>query len=258
MTTWMPYPYAGDHAFTVGNLEKSWGKLHAGDAEPLPLHSDVRAVWCHFHNGEFARANDEGLRLGESGLTAANKACCVYANYLEPSEQSRLRLFLDVAERAQEQARQHPENANAWYWQAYALGRYSQGVSVAKALAQGLGRRIREALERTIALQPQHADAHIALGTFHAEVIDKVGSLIGAMTYGAKKNVGLKCFRQGLALNTAAPIAMVEFANGLVMLEGDSASDEATRLYEQAARSQPLDAMERLDVELAKAHLKIG
>jgi hypothetical protein len=73
-----------------------------------------------------------------------------------------------------------------------------------------------------------------------------------------KKLSGLKYFRQGLALNTAAPIAMVEFANGLVMLEGDSASDEATRLYEQAARSQPLDAMERLDVELAKAHLKIG
>jgi hypothetical protein len=38
-----------------------------------------------------------------------------------------------------------------------------------------------------IALQPRHADAHIALGAFHAEVIDKVGALIGGMTYGAKQ-----------------------------------------------------------------------
>ncbi len=258
MTSWTPYPYSGTYAFTVENLEKSWAKLHAGDAEPLPSNPDVRAAWCYFHNGEFARANEAGLQLGDTGLTAANKACCIYANYLEPSEQSRLRLFLDVAERAQAQAKQHPENANAWYWQAYALGRYSQGVSVAKALSQGLGRRIRDALERTIALQPQHADAHIALGTFHAEVIDKVGSLIGAMTYGAKKNSGLKYFRQGLALNATAPIAMIEFASGLLMLEGDSGADEATRLYEQAARCHPIDAMERLDVELAKTQLSIG
>ncbi len=30
---------------------------------------------------------------------------------------------------------------------------------------------------------------------------------------------------------------------------------EATKLYEQAAGSKPMDAMERLDVELAKAEL---
>ena len=62
---------------------------------------------------------------------------------------------------------------------AYALGRYSQGISVAKALAQGLGGKVKNALETTIKLAPKHADAHIALGAFHAEVIDKVGSLLG-------------------------------------------------------------------------------
>ena len=30
---------------------------------------------------------------------------------------------------------------------------------------------------------------------------------------------------------------------------------EATRLYEQAAAGEPMDAMERLDVDLAKAEL---
>ena len=48
---------------------------------------------------------------------------------------------------------------------------------------------------------------------------------------------------------------MIEYANGLVMLEGDKKMKEATRLYEQAAASQPLDATERLDVELATAEL---
>jgi hypothetical protein len=37
MTIWTPYPYPGSSAFTAENLVKNWDKLHAGDAEPLPL-----------------------------------------------------------------------------------------------------------------------------------------------------------------------------------------------------------------------------
>ena len=120
----------------------------------------------------------------------------------------------------------------------------------------GIGGKVKSALERTIGLRPNHADAHIALGAFHAEVIDKVGPLIGGMTYGAKKETGLKLFQAALALNPGSPVAMIEYAHALVMLEGDSRMQEATRLYEQAAACRPLDAAMRLDVEMAKAELK--
>jgi len=127
---------------------------------------------------------------------------------------------------------------------------------VAKALAQGLGSKVKHALEQAIKLSPKHADAHIALASFHAEVIDKVGSLIGGMTYGAKKDIGLSLYKDALSLNPGSAIAMIEYANGMVMLEGDKKMKEATRLYEQAATSKALDAMERLDVEMAKAELE--
>ena len=163
---------------------------------------------------------------------------------------------MQVAGRAEAQAAAEPNNANAWYWHAYALGRYSQGISVAKALAQGLGGKVKESLEKAIALSPKHADARIALGAFHAEVIDKVGSLIGGMTYGAKKDTGLKLFQEALKLNPGSAIAMIEYANALVMLEGDKKMKEATALYEKAATAEPMDAMERLDVEMARAELE--
>ena len=127
---------------------------------------------------------------------------------------------------------------------------------MAKALAQGLGARVKTSLERTITLQPRHADAHIALGAFHAEVIDKVGSLIGSMTYGARKDVGLSLFEQAMRINLQSALAMVEYANALLMLEGDQRLKDATRLYRQAAAFEPLDATERLDVELARSELK--
>ena len=256
MAKWTPFPHAGDYAFDAASLTKQWARLHLGDCEPLPKNAAALQAWVLFHNGEFEKAADAGLKAGGSGITAANKATCIHATYLEPKEKARLELFLLAAERAEAQQAADPKNAGAWYSQAYALGRYSQGISVAKALAQGLGGKIKLALEQTIKLAPQHADAHIALGAFHAEVIDKVGSLIGSMTYGAKKEVGLQLFKQALKLNPGSAIAMVEYANGMVMLEGDKRMAEATRLYEAAAATTPLDATERLDVEMAKAELQ--
>ncbi|WP_395054875.1 hypothetical protein [Polaromonas sp.] len=256
MAKWTAFPHAGDYAFDATSLKKSWARLHQGDCEPLPKEAAVLQAWVLFHNGEFQKAAEAGLKAGGAGLTVANKATSIYANYLETKEKAKLDLFMEVAGRAEAQQAADPKNPNAWYWQAYALGRYGQGISVAKALAQGLGTKVKNALEQAIKLSPKHADAHIALAAFHAEVIDKVGSLIGGMTYGAKKDQGLALFREALKLNPSSAIAMIEYANGMVMLEGDKKMKEATKLYEQAAASQPLDAMERLDVEMAKAELE--
>ncbi|HUR89877.1 MAG TPA: hypothetical protein VMZ74_12380 [Ramlibacter sp.] len=255
MGKWCAFPHAGEFSYDAAGLRKAWGRLHAGDAEPLPRDEAVLAAWTHFHNGEFQKAVEAGVQAGGGGLTVANKATAIYANYLEKKEKAKLELLVEVAERAKVQTAQDERNPNAWYWQAYALGRYSQSISVAKALAQGLGNRVKEALETTIKLQPRHADAHVALGAFHAEVIDKVGSLIGGMTYGAKKETGLRLFQQALEIHPASAIGMIEYANGMLMLEGEKKLKEATRLYEQAAAAQPMDATERLDVELAKAEL---
>ena len=256
MAKWTAFPHAGDYAFDAASLKKNWARLHQGDCEPLPKEAAVLQAWVFFHNGEFQKAAEAGLKAGGAGITVANKATSIYANYLETKEKVKLDLFMEVAERAEAQQASEPKNANAYYWQAYALGRYGQGISVAKALAQGLGSKVKNALEQAIRLSPKHADAHIALAAFHAEVIDKVGSLIGGMTYGAKKDLGLALFKEALQLNPGSAIAMIEHANGMVMLEGDKKMKEATRLYEQAAASSPLDAMERLDVEMAKAELE--
>jgi tetratricopeptide (TPR) repeat protein len=256
MAKWTAFPHLGDYSFSAATVSRHWARLHAGDAEPLPGDDAVLGAWVLFHNGEFQKAAEAGLKAGGAGITVANKATCIHANYLEKKEKAKLDLLMEVAQRAEAQAAADPKNWNAWYWQAYALGRYSQGISVAKALAQGLGSKVKEALEKTIKLQPHHADAYIALAAFHAEVIDKVGSLIGGMTYGAKKDTGLKLFQEALKLNPASAIAMIEYANGLVMLEGEKKMKEATRLYQQAAASKPMDAMERLDVELARAELE--
>ncbi len=256
MAKWTPFPYDNAaYVYDAATLKKKWARLHTGDAEPFPKDDKVLAAWALFHAGEFQKATEAGLKAGGAGVTVANKAQAIYANYLEKSEKNKLALFQEVAERAEAQTTQEPGNANAFYFMAYALGRYSQGISGAKALSHGLGSKVNTALETAIELSPKHADAHIALGAFHAEVIDKVGSLLGR-TQGASKDAGMSMFKTALKLNPTSAIAMVEYANGLVMLEGEKKMQEATKLYEDAAACDPLDATECLDVEMAKAELE--
>jgi hypothetical protein len=255
MAIWTTFPYPGEYRFDAARVKQHWSRLHAGDVEPLPTDPQVLEAWALFHSGEFQKAVELGLKIGGSGITVANKAACVYATYLEKREQARLDLYLEVARRAEAQALREPQNINAHYWQAYALGRYGQGISVAKALAQGLGSKVKDSLENVIALEPRHADAHIALGAFHAEVIDKVGSLIGGMTYGARKDTGLHLFQEALRINFQSVVGMIEYANAMLMLEGNKMLADANRLYQQAASARPFDAMERLDVEMARVEL---
>jgi len=260
MARWTAFPHDADaYHYDPATLKKKWARLHTGDAEPLPKDEKVLAAWQLYHAGEFQKATEAGLKAHAAGsdgaMTVANKSQAIYATYLESSEKTKLALLLEVAERAEKRARETPKEANAWYCMAYALGRYSQGISIAKALAQGLGAKVKTALETTIKLSPKHADAHTALGAFHAEIIDKVGSLLGR-TQGASKDAGILHYKTALKLNPGSAIAMIEYANGLVMLEGEKRMKEATKLYEDAAACEPLDATERLDVEMAKAELE--
>jgi len=254
---WAKFTHAESaYVYDGAALKKSWGRLHRGDCEPFPKDAAAQDAWRAFHAGEFQRAVEAGIAVGGAAINAAVKAQCIYANYIEKAEKSKLALFEEAARWADERRKVAPDDANAHYLYAYALGRYSQGISVTKALAQGFGGKIKDALTRALELAPAHADAHTAYGAYQAEVINKVGGLIAGMTYGAKKDSAMDHYQKALKLNPDSTISRIEYANGLIMLFDKTRLGEATKLYEQAARCEPMDAMERLDVELARSELE--
>lgn len=244
-----PYSYDG------AALKQSWERLHKGDREPYPDDAAVQQAWRAFHRGDFSQAIAQGARQGALGSIVASKAAAVAATYLEDDDRRALHLLADAAQRAEEATRKLPGHANSWYMLAFVVGRYAQQVSIVKALAEGIGGKVRNALDRTLKLEPKHADAHIALGLYHAEIIDKVGALAGRLTYGADAAKSVSHFELALKLNPGSAIAHMEFANGLLMLYGDKKKKQAVELYRKAAACKPADAMERLDVEQAKAEL---
>jgi tetratricopeptide (TPR) repeat protein len=254
---WAAFPHP-DKAFVfdAAGLRKNWARLHRGDCEPLPKDAGALDAWRHFHAGEFGDAVEAGRNAGGAGIDAAIKAQMIYANYLEKSDKAKLALLEEAAGWAEVRCNEAPKLANAHYYYAYALGRYSQGISIAKALAQGCGGKVKDALTTAIKLEPKHADAHTAFGSYQAEIIDKVGGIVAGMTYGAKKESALELYQKALKLNPDSAIARIEYANGLIMMFGKSRIAEAEKLYKEAAAHKPADAMERLDVELAKSELE--
>lgn len=284
---WTAFPHPStEFAYPGPALKKHWARLHIGDQEPFPgaqylsrlckshpaladaipkfdgdfaaLSGKLQDAWRSYHRGEFQHAAELGVSLGPIGHSVADKATSIYANYLEENTATRLKLLETVMTRAERTRDLIPEHPNAHYQYAYALGRHSQGTSVLQALADGVAPKIRDALARTLAVAPDHAEAHIATGTYHAQIIDKVGSLLGGMTYGVSKDQALEHYRRALALHPASAIARIEYAWGLVSMFGRSRIDEATKLVVDAAHVVPADAMERLDVALAESRLEEG
>lgn len=257
MGEWNEFPYENDDfSYDTKALKKHWKRLHESDREPFPDSADLQRAWAHFHAGEFEEAAAIGESLGAEGAYVAAKAIGIYATYLEDDDDQKLALFEHCIALAEEAAEEHPDHANTHYIHAFALGRYSQGISIAKALTQGFGGRIKSALETALDLDPKNADANIAMGLYHAEIIDKVGAMVGKLTYGANAKAAKKHLEQALKLAPNMPVARIEYANALLLLEGDKAMEQATDLYVEASEMEPADAMECLDVELAKAELE--
>jgi len=254
---WAKFPHSNSaFMYDTNAIRKNWPRLHRGDGEPFPAASQVLDAWRFYHAGDFPQAVVLGRAAGGNGNNAAVKAQTVYAVHLEKDEATRLALLEQAFGWADEYRKSAPKDPNGHYLYAYALGRYAQGISVATALAQGFGGKIRNALATVLKLEPKHAEACTAFGAYQAEVINKVGGIVASVTYGAKKDSALEHYEKALKLFPESPIAHIEYANGLLLLFGKGRLDEASKLYEKAARAKPADAMERLDVELAKSELE--
>ena len=283
MPNWTPFPFdAAGYIYAGASLKENWNDLHLGDCEPYPdvdvvavaasenadalpddfdgdceaLAALIRKAWRHYHCGEFMLAVETADQCGLLGHSVANKATGVYASYLEDDEQVKQSLYQRAIERAESAMEALPGDPNAYYFHAFNLGRYSQSISIGKALKQGLAGKVLNSLKTTIQLQPRHAEAYTALGLYHAEIIDKVGKLIGSMTYGASAETALGHFQAALSITPQAPIAHIEYGNGLYMLYADKRLDEVTDAYIAASEMTARYAMEKLDIDFAHSELE--
>ena len=176
-SNWAAFPHdAKAYAYPGDALKKAWPQLHAGDCEPFPdakraaalskaagkaapkLDADALAdalqdAWRAFHRGDFKAAFDAGEKLGPVGASVAVKAIGIHATYLVDDEAERLKRYEQAAKLAEAAVKALPDEANSHYRHAFALGRYSQGLSIAKALKLGIAGKVRVSLDAALELE---------------------------------------------------------------------------------------------------------
>lgn len=258
ITNWAQLPDDFKFDYDLEQLAQVWEQLHIGDQEvyPLDYEGDSDALtaqanaWLQFHNGDFAQAAQMALDLGEDGAIILARSIAAYCDYLCEDEDEALELLKTCMKNCEKAALALADFANYHFVCALIMGRYSQRISITKALAQGLGGKIKSYLEQTLALEPNHAEAHTAMGLYHSEIIDKVGAMLGGLTYGAKKPIAMKHFETSLELNPDTAITSIEFGNGLLLL--GASESKANKHYQYAAQCEALDALQNCDVSFAQ------
>jgi tetratricopeptide (TPR) repeat protein len=265
------YDYAGDR------LAKAWPKLHAGDQEPFPddkhiarllkansslgkdaarIAATLQDAWRAFHRGDFHEAYEAGVGLKALGASVAIKAGGIHATYLVAGDKDKIARYEGLARLAEAAVEALPGEANSHYRRAFALGRYSQCISIAKALAQGIAGKVRESLDATLKIAPKHAEARTALGLYNAEIVGKVGGMLAKLTYGASAGEAEKQLKEALKLTPDSPIAWIEYGNALLLLHRDAREDDVAEAYQKASKLKPRDAMEALDAAWARDQIE--
>ncbi|MFO0041158.1 MAG: hypothetical protein ACK55W_04290, partial [Pseudomonadota bacterium] len=226
----------------------------AGDAARLA--EALAEAWRAYHRGDFEQAHAEGAALGPLGAVVAGKAMGIHATYLVEDPKEKLKRFETVAGLAEAAIAALPKEANAHYFRAFALGRYSQLISIAKALSGGLAAKVKESLDTTLKLAPKHAEAHLATAMYHAEIVAKVGGMLAGLTYGAKAATAEEHLKAAQKLCPDAPVVWLETGNALLLLYGDKREDDAAQAFAKASKLKPIEAMQALDAALAKSHIE--
>ncbi|MCY4313011.1 MAG: hypothetical protein OXD44_04825 [Gammaproteobacteria bacterium] len=154
---------------------------------------------------------------GASGFALAANSLNTHAlYYAEKEEQSGLfRHAMDLAERAVEI---DPKSLRGHFELVRAMGKYAQGIGRIKAMSEKYAEQIREHLEIALSLDDNSADAHLALGSWHAGLIEVMGSFLAGVLFGANRKDAFFHIERALELDPDGIDTHYGSANGYLAL----------------------------------------
>lgn len=231
------------------------GPAGASDANAQSM-DDARTA---FEEGRFLQAADlaEAFQSSE-GYALAAQSLAAHGHFMATGDERKG--FLERAMRLGEAAvRADSSNAEAYYQSAHAVGRYAQSVGKLTALRRGLAGKIRGLLEDTLAIRPDFAEAHMALGSWHAGIAS--AGRVARFIYKGNRKDAVIHYERALELEPDSKVILMEYALNLPELDREGGRERAGALLSKAAELPVLDAYGEFiqqDVLKALAELEEG
>ncbi len=183
------------------------------------------------------------------GQTLAAKANSIFASTQPDNKQEAI--YAESEKYANSAIKLNNKYSEAYFELARALGRLSQLRGTLAALSQGLGTKVKSALESCLENDRSSAECMVSYGLWHAEIVAKgVGWL-----YGANEGASINFFERAIAIEPKIIIHRVEYAHGMLLLNRDKYKAAAKAQLELAIKLEPRDVADKLDLERAKRDL---
>lgn len=271
---WQTPDLPASHDFSGEALKQQWPALHHSDQAPWPDHDSValwlgqngypeadylvqalREAWRDYHAGRFESAWRRGTELGPPGAYVASRALGVHTMHLADSDQQRelWKYNLDTLRELDRDNQLLTPNMNLAL--VYVAARYAQNIGIFQAMRQRSPNVLRERLEAVLEAVPDHPEAHLGLGGFHAELIGRLGATLARLGYGARAESARHHYQRALELAPESILIHVEYAHGVLMMDRDGARNKAAALLETALELTPVDAAGHLEQQRAREML---
>jgi tetratricopeptide (TPR) repeat protein len=217
----------------------------AGDAL-----SDARALYAR---GEFGASAKLASSLGTSeGYILAARALSLEA--LTSSSNAQIALYEQAEHHAGQALEKNARDPDAHFELARATGRLGELRGIAAALVNGVATRVKQSLERSLQLEPDHGEARVALGAWHAQVSARGG--IAASLLGANQKLAEPLILSGLKLQPRNIGHHLEYARTLLLLDAARNRSRALEVLRAAVKLVPADAEQRWYLGEARVELE--
>jgi len=138
-----------------------------------------------------------------------------------------------------------PDNVEALVQLATSIGLLAVDSGPLDAHFSGLGKQVRDNLERALEVDPNDPWALSILGGWHMEVVRKGGRVSARLFYGASRKKGLEYFDRALEIAPDSIPILQRFAALLVATKNKDLRQRAEGILARALAIEPADAFER-------------
>lgn len=219
--------------------------IHDSNFDPLAY--EIQQVWRLHFEGKFKEAYKHGMQLGPLGEIPAIYSRLSHATLLISDHDEKIEEFEESAHQSNEGLTIVPDYSFAQFGLVYARVRTLELMDTGEARSSGYIGFSQEQLGK---LQQRFADRAIYFATqggLEAGIVERIGSFLGSITYGATKNSSIEAFDSALKLNANVPVIYNEYAVALARLNKKKFRNDIKKLLQTCIELTPISAEEALN-----------
>lgn len=206
------YPQLQQHLLNLAAQPDAHPALKALlEHDPKPLAAAIQQAWRYHYEGKFQQSYELGMQLGAAGSTPAIYSKLMYSNFMLHSAAEKLESFNALATLAEEFLSLTPGYDFGEFGLVYAHVRILEHLKTSAALGTGFLGSTQKTLRQFTARHPENSLYPTTLGGVRAGVVERVGSMVGRISYGATEKNTIASFQQALAIEDRLPVIYNEF-----------------------------------------------